>query len=192
MGDHKLVEQLKSGDEEAFRLFVEQYQKLVLNCAFRFVRNRESAEDITQEVFLEAFESIHFFRGEARLSTWIYRIAVTKSLNHLKSLKRKKRFAVITSLFGEEQHIERLSSPVATGPEKKLEDKERAEILNKALDALPETQRIAFTLSKVEGLSYEDISLVMNTSIPSVESLIHRAKGHLKKTLYGYYLNQMS
>jgi RNA polymerase sigma-70 factor, ECF subfamily len=192
MADRELIEQLKRGDDRAFRLVVERYQKLVLNCSYRFVRNRESAEDIAQEVFLEVFESIRSFRGDARLSTWIYRIAVTKSLNHLKSLKRKKRFAVITSLFGEVEQIERLPSHEATGPEKTLENLERAKVLNRALDSLPQSQRIAFTLSKVEEMSYEEIALVMNHSISAVESLIHRAKGNLRKTLYQFYRNQRS
>ncbi len=89
MHELETVERLKSGDEAAFREVVEKYNALVLNCCFKFVRNRESAEDLTQEVFLEVFASIHAFRGDAQLSTWIYRIAVTRSLNYLKSLKRK-------------------------------------------------------------------------------------------------------
>jgi RNA polymerase sigma factor (sigma-70 family) len=101
MEDLEIVDKLQSGDSETFRLLVEKYQKLVFNCTYKFVRNKESAEDLTQEVFIEVFESIHSFRADSQLSTWIYRIAVTKSLNHLKSLKRKKRFAMVVSLFGE-------------------------------------------------------------------------------------------
>jgi RNA polymerase sigma-70 factor (ECF subfamily) len=100
MDDREIVDKLKGGDDDVYPIIVEKYQRLVLNCSYRFVRNRESAEDLTQEVFMEVFESIHSFRGESRLSTWIYRIAVTKSLNHLKSQKRKKRFAALVSLFG--------------------------------------------------------------------------------------------
>jgi RNA polymerase sigma factor, sigma-70 family len=105
MEDIELIEKLKSGDSETFRLDVEKYQKLVLNCAYKFLRNRESAEDITQEVFIEVFESIRSFKAQSQLSTWIYRIAVTKSLNHIKSLKRKKRFAMVVSLFSEDKSV---------------------------------------------------------------------------------------
>jgi RNA polymerase sigma-70 factor, ECF subfamily len=191
MEDLEIINKLKSGDDETFRLVVEKYQKLVLNCSYRFLRNRESAEDLTQEVFLEVFESIHSFRADSRLSTWIYRIAVTKSLNHLKSLKRKKRFAVVISLFGDDAVSERITSPDASGPERELENQERAKVLNRALDRLPENQRIAFTLSKYKEMSYEEIASMMGTSIPSVESLIHRAKTNLKKILSAYYKNHM-
>jgi len=85
MEDLELIEKLKNGEAESFRLVVEKYQKLVLNCAYKFLRNRESAEDITQEVFIEVFESIRSFKEQSQLSTWIYRIAVTKSLNTAKS-----------------------------------------------------------------------------------------------------------
>lgn len=187
MEDLEIVNKLKSGDDEAFRMVVGKYQKLVLNCAYRFLRNKESAEDITQEVFIEVFESIDSFRADSQLSTWIYRIAVTKSLNQLRSLKRKKRFAVVISFFGEEPVEERLSAPETTNPDKELENQERGQILNWALEKLSDNQRIAFTLSKVEGMSYEEIASILHVSIPSVESLIHRAKENLRKKLYGYY-----
>ena len=187
----ELIEKLKNGDAESFRLVVEKYQKLVLNCAYKFLRNRESAEDLTQEVFIELFESINSFRAEAQLSTWIYRIAVTKSLNHIKSLKRKKRFAMVVSLFSEDKVEENIAAPENMNPDQELENQERAKILTWALDKLPENQRVAFTLSKYKEMSYEEISSMMNMSIPSVESLIHRAKTNLKKELYGYYKNHV-
>lgn len=187
MNDLELIEKLKGGDDEAFRLVVGKYQKLVLNCSYKFLRNKEAAEDITQEVFLEVFESIHSFRGESRLSTWIYRITVAKSLNYLKSLKRKKRFAVIVSLFEKEEAEERILASASNGPDELLENQDRARILQWALNKLPENQRIAFTLSRYREMSYEEISLIMATSIPSVESLLHRAKSNLKKLLYAYY-----
>jgi RNA polymerase sigma-70 factor, ECF subfamily len=192
MEEHAIIDKLKAGDDEAFRMIVGKYQKLVLNCAFKFLRNKVSAEDLTQEVFLEVFESIHSFRADSQLSTWIYRIAVTKALNKLKSLQRKKRLGVLSSLLGAGDVGAQIASPEDERPDVELENRERKNILNWALQELPDNQRIAFTLSKVEGMSYEEISSVMNTSLPSVESLIHRAKGNLKKKLYGYYKNQVS
>lgn len=187
MDDLEIVARFKSGDDDVFPIVVEKYQKLVLNCAFKFLRNRESAEDITQEVFLEVFESIHTFRGDSKLSTWIYRIAVTKSLNHLKSMRRKKRFAVLVSLF-EGEKAEDPAAPMAMmGPDRQLENQDRARILSWALYRLPDNQRIAFTLSKYDELSYEEISSIMNMSISSIESLLHRAKANLRKILVRYY-----
>jgi|WetSurMetagenome_2_1015567.scaffolds.fasta_scaffold03284_7 RNA polymerase sigma-70 factor, ECF subfamily len=187
MDDLEITAKLKRGDNDVFPIVVGKYQKLVLNCSYKFLRNRESAEDLTQEVFLEVWESIHTFRGDSLLSTWIYRITVTKALNHIKRLKRKKRFGVIVDLFQGGESEEQLSLPEQMGPDKELETKERARILNWALDKLPDNQRIAFTLSKYDELSYREISLIMNTSIPSIESLLHRAKANLKKKLHRYY-----
>ena len=168
-------------------MVVEKYQKFVLNCSFKFVRNRESAEDITQEVFLEVFESIHSFRGDSQLSTWIYRIAVAKSLNYLKSQKRKKRFANMVNIFDDKNaELERLATE-KRDPHQKMENQDRIKVLTWALDRIPENQRVAFTLSKYKELSYEEISQIMGTGIPSVESLIHRAKTNLKKILTSYY-----
>jgi RNA polymerase sigma-70 factor (ECF subfamily) len=187
MDDLEIVAKLKRGDDDVFPVVVGKYQKLVLNCAFKFVRNRESAEDLTQEVFLEVFESIHTFRGDSKLSTWIYRIAVSKSLNHLKSLQRKKRFAVLVSLFESERTEDRSAAMTTMGPEGQLENQDRARILSWALDRLPDNQRIAFTLSKYDELSYEEISSIMNMSVSSIESLLHRAKTYLKKIRSRYY-----
>lgn len=187
MEDPDLIKELKSGNEVAFRAVIEKYQRLVLNCSFKFVRNRETAEDLTQEVFMEVFESIGSFRAESKLSTWIYRIAVTKSLNHLKSMKRKKRFATLLHLFGEDEVEKYIAAPGNMSPDNVLENQDRAKILNLALEKLPENQRIAFTLSKYDEMSYDEISAILNTSISSVESLIHRAKINLKKKLYYYY-----
>ncbi len=170
MDDRALINRLKQGDEEAFREVVRRHQGLVLNCAYKFLRNTESAEDLTQEVFVEVFESIGSFRAEAQLSTWIYRITVTKALNRIKGLRRKRRFAALLSLSGDLDQSLQLQDPSL--PDMVLEHRERAGILTRALEKLPANQRIAFTLSKVEGMSYEQIAKVMDTSLPSVESLI--------------------
>jgi RNA polymerase sigma factor (sigma-70 family) len=187
MHDLDILNDLRNGRESAFRSLVERYQGLVLNCVFRFVRDRELAKDLTQEVFMEVYRSLPSFRGEAQLSTWVYRIAVSKSLNHLKAMKRKKRFAFVTSLFGEgPDHVEVVAG-ASDDPAAVLENIERARVLNAALEELPESQRIAFTLSKVDGMSYQEIALVMNVSVPSVESLIHRARVRLRSILMEYY-----
>ena len=191
MNDSEIIKNLKNGDDDTFRIVVGMYQKMVLNCSYKFLRNREAAEDITQEVFLQVFESVGRFRGDSKLSTWIYRIAITKCLNQLKRQKRKKRFANLINLFGEDKLEERIPAPRESGPEKELENQERARVLGTALEKLPDNQRIAFTLSKYQEMSYQEISLILNTSVSSVESLIHRAKQNLRKWLYDYYKKQL-
>lgn len=187
MEDFELIRELKNGDETAFRLLVDTYQKFVLNSCYKFVYNRETAEDLTQDVFIEVYRSINVFRADSKLSTWIYRIAISKSLDYLKGQKRKKRFAILKSLFGEDEVEERISVPESIGPDMILENEDRIKVLAWALNKLPENQRIAFTLSKYDEMSYQEISEILGVSISSVESLIHRAKLNLKKKLYGYY-----
>lgn len=182
-----LVARLKQGDESAFRTIVETRKNLVYNTALGLVQNAGDAEDITQEVFIKVYESVHQFKGESAFSTWLYRIAVTKSLEMIRNRKRKKRFAFITGLFGEDNEL-RHDPPDFVHPGVQLDNRENATILFKAIAKLPENQRIAFTLHKVEGIPYQEISEVMKISVSAVESLIHRAKANLRKWLEDFYL----
>src|SRR5512141_2200797 len=96
LDESQLVERLKKGDESAFRTIVATRKDLVFNTAVGLLQNAEDAEDITQEVFIKVYESVHQFKGESAFSTWLYKIAVTKSLELIRNRKRKKRFAFIT------------------------------------------------------------------------------------------------
>lgn len=194
MDDAITIPALQEGDEDAFRDIVAMYQDRVYNTCLGFLPTRQEAEDAAQEVFIEVFRSINNFRGEATLSTWIYRIAVTKSLLELRKKRRLKRFAhFIPWAVGQDDPMDSLADPDAHNhPLAQLEDKERAETLYAALGSLAESQRVAFTLHKIEGLSYEEIAAIMDASIPAIESLIHRAKTNLRKKLSDYYQRQLS
>jgi RNA polymerase sigma-70 factor (ECF subfamily) len=187
MTEEELIKNMISGDYDSFKVLVNENQKKVLNTCYRFTNNREDAEDITQEVFVEVYRSIRGFRGNSKLSTWIYRIAVAKSLDFLRKKKRKKRFGFVKNVFSGEQLKEDLKASVSSSPEANAENQDRIKILNEALETLPENQRTAFTLSKYDELSYQEIAEILGTTIPAVESLIHRAKNNLKKKLYKYY-----
>ena len=184
MDEQILIEKLKQGDEAAFKQVVETWQNMVYNTALGILQNAEDAEDVAQEVFVQAFQSVKTFKAESKFSTWLYRITISKALDHLRRKKRKKRFGYVQSLFGADQNIEQ---PDFHHPGVVLDNKERAAILFKAIDHLPENQKIAFSLHKLEGLSYQEISEVMKTTLSSVESLMHRAKNNLKKWLEKYY-----
>lgn len=186
MSEWILIEQLKNGDEAAFKAIVTTWQDMVFNTAIGILQNAEDAEDVAQEVFLQVYESIHSFKGESKFSTWLYRITVTKSMDHIRRKKRKKRFAGIQALFGLNNEPV-YDPPDFHHPGINLDNKERAAILMKAVKNLPENQHIAFTLHKMEGLSYQEVSEVMNTTVSSVESLLHRAKNNLRKSLEKYY-----
>lgn len=159
---------------------------MVFNTAIGIVQNAEDAEDISQEVFVQVYNSISSFKGDSKFSTWLYRITITKSLDHERRKKRKKRFAFVKSIFGEESEVV-VNPPDFHHPGVVMDQKENAAALFKAIDKLPENQKIAFTLHKVEGLSYQEVSEVMKTTVSSVESLMHRAKNNLKKNLEEYY-----
>lgn len=189
MDERLLVEQLKKGDEAAFKTIVETWQNMVYNTALGIVQNAEDAEDIAQEVFVQVYQSISSFKGESKFSTWLYRITVTKSLDHERRKKRKKRFAFVRSLVGDQDEVV-VNPPDFNHPGVVLDNKENATVLFRAIGELPESQRIAFTLNKVEGLSYQEVSEVMKTTVSSVESLMHRAKNNLKKKLEDYYKNK--
>ena len=189
MNENELISLLKKGDRSAFDYLVANYQVRIYNTCLSVLQNAEDAEDTAQEVFVEIYRSISSFKEEAKLSTWMYRIAMTKSLDFLRGKKRKKRFAFIKPLFGDENNSPRYDPPDFIHPGVELENKETAAQLFKAIAELPENQKVAFTLHKVEGLSYQEISEIMETTIPSVESLLFRAKQNLKNLLSEYYNN---
>ncbi len=173
-----------------FRSWVGHNQDRVFNTCLGFLHNKEDAEDVTQEVFVEVHHSLASFRGDSQLSTWVYRIAVTKSLDHLRWKKRKKRFGFLQSLVGAEGEDIDVADEFSH-PGVQLEDKERAQVLFRHIDKLPENQRIALTMHMVEGLSHKEIGEVMSVSVSSVESLIFRARSTLKKRLFDFYKNNL-
>ncbi len=191
MDETKLVQNLVAKSEPTFQYLVETYQKQILNTCLGFVPNIHDAEDITQEVFIEVYRSIEQFKQDSKLSTWMYRIAVSKSLEHIRYKKSQKRKAFFKSLIGLDEKESMLQVDKFNHPGIELENKERAKVLYEHIDKLSTNQRIAFTLHKVEGLSHQEISKIMDNSIGAVESLIFRAKGNLKKSLKIYYEKKM-
>jgi RNA polymerase sigma-70 factor (ECF subfamily) len=142
---------------------------------------------VAQEVFIQVYRSIRDFKGDAKLSTWLYRIATTRALDLLRSRKSKKRFAFLQRILGEgEEPVAQL--PDFHHPGVALEQKENAARLMKAIGQLPENQKTAFVLHKLEGLSYQEVAEVMKTSLPAVESLLHRARQNLRKILEKEYM----
>lgn len=184
MDEKELIENIRNGGQQYFRQLYDSYQNKVYNTTFGFVHNTEDAQDITQEVFVELYHSLKTFRGDSTLSTWIYRIAVNKSLNHL---RKKKNFSFFSGFHkgakdDQKTVLSELEDP-QLNPSDTLENIELQQQLQRAVDALPEKQRTAFILEKFEDLSYKEIAQVMNTSLSSVESLLFRARQNLQKIL---------
>jgi len=182
MTDTELIQGILRRDRQAFQYLLDKYQRQVVKTAYYFTANMEDAEDLSQEIFIEIMDSAASFRHSAALSTWIYRITVNRSLNLIKRNKRRDIFQRLGSFFSDgNDGRKQTGEPSAhnTG----TEDDERRTLLNCAIASLPENQRIAFVLCKYEELPYKEICEVMNLSLSSVESLIHRAKLNLQNKL---------
>ncbi len=183
--DKELVYSLQSGDEAAFSHLVKEHESLVYHTALGLMQSVEDAEDIAQDVFVQVYESIHSFKGDSKLSTWLYRVTITKSLDKIKYKSRKKRGGILMGFFGKNDAAYEVSDFYHPGVA--LANKERSAVLFKAITTLPDNQRVAFTLNKVEGLSYSEIAEIMNCTVASLEGLLHRAKQNLRKQLADYY-----
>lgn len=165
---------------EYFEGLYEQYSVLVYNVALNYVQNVEDAEEITQDVFIQVHDSLGKFNGKSSFKTWIYRIAINKSLDFIKQKGAKKRFFSF-GLRGSDDEVGRLSD--FEHPGILLERKEEARELFAVIELLPESQRTAFLLSKVDGMSNTEVGEIMQLSVSAVESLVFRAKNSLKERL---------
>ncbi|MFN7118159.1 MAG: RNA polymerase sigma factor [Saprospiraceae bacterium] len=187
LDEKQFIQALQQGSQQAFSRLVEQFQQQVLNTCLGFVPRLQDAEDLTQEVFLEVFRSIGNFRAEAKLSTWIYRVTVRKCLEYIRYQNRQKRWAFMKNLVGLDTPEAQSLASGMDHPGIALENQERSAILFLKMEELVDNQRTAFVLHKVEGLSHQEISEILQVSIASVESLIFRAKQQLQKKLERYY-----
>ena len=181
------IEQLKQKESSAFSQLIDLYQHIVFNTILNIVQHEQDAEDLAQEVFIRIYNSIEHFRGDAKLSTWIYRISYTTALEWERKKKAGKAINYFKNLIG----INEQSQVISTfdHPGVAIENKEKARMLFRALKSLPDNQKIAFLLIKSEGLSYKEVSEIMNKSIKSIEGLIQRAKENLRISLKEYYNN---
>lgn len=180
--DKELVERAKRGDHEAFNLLVLKYQQRIMNLAIRFVHNISDAQDITQEVFIKAYRALPKFRGDSAFYTWIYRIATNTAKNHL-AVKFRKPHKFAQNIDDMEQTGDSDTLRDNQTPEHLLLRDEIQKVITGAIDALPESLKVAITLREIEGLSYEDIAIVMDCPIGTVRSRIFRARKAIDKEL---------
>ena len=178
---------LQAGSQEAFRQLVEAYQQMVYNTSLGILQQEADAQDITQEVFISIFQHIKDFRAGSALSTWIYRITVNKCMEYIRYKNRRRRISAVIRRFGGSSI--RVSEEAAdfVHPGVRLQNKELATQLFRAMARLPARQNSAFVLHKIEGLSYQEIGEVLGLSVSSVESLLFRAKKNLQTFLGAYY-----
>jgi len=155
----------------------------VFNLCLNYVQNYEDAQEITQDIFVAIHQSIDKFRNESNLETWIYRISINKCLDFIRTRQRKKRFAFIYFITGDKEitSVKQLSE--FNHPGVALEQKEQMAFLFKCINALPENQKTALILNKLEQKKQQEIAEIMQISAKAVESLIQRAKLNLFKNI---------
>jgi RNA polymerase sigma-70 factor, ECF subfamily len=180
--DQQLVERVQAGDRSAFNLLVLKYQHRVLKLVGRFVSDAAEAEDVAQEAFLKAYRALASFRGDSAFYTWLYRIAINTAKNALVS-SRRRPVDFDLDLQDPEQYDRHAKLKDADTPEGVLLTDEIREVVEKAMEQLPEDLRTAIVLRELEGLSYEEIAEAMDCPVGTVRSRIFRAREAIDKKL---------
>jgi RNA polymerase sigma-70 factor (ECF subfamily) len=178
--DNQLVERVLQNDPRAFTLLVLRYQQKVLGLISRFVKDPHEAEDVAQEAFLKAYRALSSFRGDSAFYTWLYRIAVNTAKNYLVSRGRRPPSTDV-DMDDAEQVDDTSTLRDVESPDATMEREDLQRVINKAINDLPEELRTAFTLREFSGLSYEDITEIMDCPVGTVRSRIFRAREAIDK-----------
>ena len=173
--DQLLVERVQRGDKKAFDLLVLKYQQKVANLISRYVRDSSEVLDVTQEAFIKAYRALPNFRGDSAFYTWLYRIAINTAKNYLAAMNRRPPSNDVEAETAEQMDAGVRLKEYGT-PEHLALEREIAETIEAAIDALPEDLRTAITLRELEGLSYDEIAKAMECPIGTVRSRIFRAR----------------
>ena len=188
MNDERLVQEFKNGNIDAFEELLNRYQPKVLNTCFRYLNDIEEARDATQDIFIKVYHALPRFKPRAKVSTWLYRIAVNHALNVQRSKKKGRFLQKVNSLSREDmKQIQQFPTEVEDNGDAAVQTQERLQLVQSALQKLGDAQRTAVILHRFEGLSYKEIAQVMSTSVSAVESLLFRAKQNLHKLLKPYF-----
>ncbi|NOS93338.1 MAG: RNA polymerase sigma factor [Cyclobacteriaceae bacterium] len=171
-------------DEAAFESIYQEYKNLVFNVCLHYVLNREDAQDVAQEVFVKVYHHLDQYNPEAAsFKTWIYRIAINQSLDFLKAKRTKKRFGFITSLFHTDSNEPLHEMVEAKHPGVAMEDSESLNELLSIIYALPDNQKTAIILTKIEDRAQKEVAEIMQMNVKAIESLLQRAKQTIEKKL---------
>jgi len=188
MSEAEIIESVVSGKLNNFTFIVETYQPMVFRTCMGFVHNKEDADDLTQDVFISAYQSLKSFKGKSSFSTWLYRIAINASLNFVRNNSKRSIIQRFETFFGTNTSKEILISiSDKENPEELIISEEHHKIVQDALNTLPESQRTAIVLSKYDELPQKEIAQIMNITEGAVEALIQRAKVNLREKLWEYF-----
>ena len=182
--DWSWIEKIRGGDRSAFNQLFDKYKPHVINLAFRFVRERGTAEDIAQEIFIKIYENKTPFHPTAKFSTWLYRVTVNAAVDFL----RKKKFlghSLNERIEGQEEKtfLENLADFKSSGPNKILEEKELSELIRGEIDRLPEKFKTPFLLYQFQEMPYREIAKILGMTEKAVERRLYRAKEVLREKL---------
>lgn len=183
--DWELVRRCKENDREAFRELVERYQRKVVAIALGMLHDREDALEVSQEAFAKVFTSIKHFKEEASFYTWLYRIVVNLAIDRQRQRNRQPLLERDEPEEGENDRIETMPDEISTDPYEQVKDKELRERIRAAIDELTPSHKAVILLREVEGLSYEEISEILQCSRGTVMSRLHYARKRLQSRLRG-------
>jgi RNA polymerase sigma-70 factor (ECF subfamily) len=184
--DRELVKRTQAGDYSAFDILVQKYQERVYSTLYHMTSNHEDANDLTQEAFIKAHKAIHSFKGDSSFFTWIYRIAVNRTINFLKTRKNKIHLSLNDLDFNAEHDPEIVAFVSEKTPRRDLGLSELQEKLNEAMQKLSDVHRLVVTLHDVQGLSHEEISKIMDCNTGTVRSRLFYARQQLQGHLADY------
>ena len=180
--DKRLIERALSGDENAFKTLLEKYRNLVFSIMLKMVRNKQEAEDLTQEAFMKAFASLSSFNEEFAFSTWLMKIASNNCIDFLRK-KKLKTYSIHEPIQYKDEKIEIDIPDQDPSPERTLIQSERSRLIEETINELPERYRYVIILRHKEEKSYEEISEIMNLPLGTVKAQIFRALEILNKKL---------
>ena len=187
--EEQLVKDLQAGKVSSFEQLANLYQKNIYTLSFNLTRNATDSQDVTQEVLLTLFKKGHTFQGKSAFSSWVYRITLNASYMKLRTRKKEPKLSIedlLPSLNGAGFQQEKLQD-WSENTEAAFFDKETRRVIQKAVDLLPDKEKVVFLLRDVEGLSTEKVSEVLEITIPAIKSRLHRARLFLRKKLASYF-----
>ncbi|MHB8142079.1 MAG: RNA polymerase sigma factor [Thermoleophilia bacterium] len=189
--DEELIARIRRHDNDALEQLVSRYEVRVYNLAYRMLGNREDAEDVLQDTFVNVVRGLDKFRGRSSFSTWLYRVAANAALTKIRQRSRREKseseFLDDVYSVRETAHSGSLLTDWSSNPATRLLDEEAKNEMNRAIDDLPEIYRAVFVLRDVEGLPAAEVAEVLGLSVAAVKSRLHRARLYLRNRLSGYF-----
>jgi RNA polymerase sigma-70 factor (ECF subfamily) len=187
--EEKLVKDLQEGKIEAFDEIVNLFQRKIYSLSFNLTRNQMDAQDVTQEVLLTIFRKIDTFLGKSAFSSWVYRITINASYMKLRSRKKEQYVSMddVLPSFNSSGFQQERVQDWTDRTDASLYANETKETIEKAVEQMPEKEKVVFLLRDVDGLSTEKVGEILDLSVPAVKSRLHRARLFLRKKLSGYF-----